>query len=498
MLAVATSSSDSARERPFRWAARRVGRLLVVGLVVGAALPLHADAGASGGWAIVSSPNRSTSRADLLNDVTCPSRTRCWAVGDDGSRALVERWNGTSWSLVSSPKPTDTSRGYNLNAVACAASSDCWAVGQNYAVACGGCPSDQTLIEHWNGTAWSIVASPNPLFGNLFDATCYSSTDCWSVGYTFDTTTGTYPTLIEHWDGTSWATVVSPSESSAQSWLNGVSCASASECWAVGTSPNSSTNTALIDRWNGVAWSAVAPPTAGPDSTLGGVTCVSGANCSAVGEFSTSAVQPSTTQTLVEHWSGSSWSVVNAGDEGSGSNALHDVACTSSTDCSAVGEYDAGGVFSTLTEGWNGHVWSVVPSPNASATTDNVLHAVTCHPAPDCWAVGEVGDRFHTGGPVLQTLVEELVQSPPVFTADTPPGTAGIGTAYSYAFAATGEPVPSFLVASGTLPPGLTLSGPTGVLSGSPTATGQFQFRIRATNGVSPAALTSVLTITVA
>ena len=65
--------------------------------------------------------------------------------------------------------------------------------------------------------------------------TCVSASDCWAVGYYYDGTTSIYQTLIERWDGTSWAIVTSPNTSATQNnYLNGVTCTSASDCWAVG------------------------------------------------------------------------------------------------------------------------------------------------------------------------------------------------------------------------------------------------------------------------
>jgi hypothetical protein len=71
--------------------------------------------------------------------------------------------------------------------------------------------------------------------------------------------------------------------------------------------------------------------------------------------------------------------------------------------------------------------------------------------------------------------------APTAFSAAAPPaGTNGI--AYTYTFVANGSPTPTYTLQSGTLPPGLTLSG-AGVLSGTPTALGTFgPFVVRATN----------------
>ena len=86
----------------------------------------------------------------------------------------------------------------------------------------------------------------------------------------------------------------------------------------------------------------------------------------------------------------------------------------------------------------------------------------------------------------------------PAFTAASPLPDATVGEPYpAYAFKAAGTPAPAFAVASGALPPGLQLDAITGVLSGRPSTIGTFSFVLRASNGVPPSAVTSVLTITV-
>ena len=60
------------------------------------------------GWSIVSSPNPGTSPYNFLSGVTCTSASQCWAVGYyvNGSgfgQTLIEQWDGTSWSVVASP-----------------------------------------------------------------------------------------------------------------------------------------------------------------------------------------------------------------------------------------------------------------------------------------------------------------------------------------------------------------------------------------------------------
>ena len=85
----------------------------------------------------------------------------------------------------------------------------------------------------------------------------------------------------------------------------------------------------------------------------------------------------------------------------------------------------------------------------------------------------------------------------PAFTADTPPTAGTVGTAYSYTYVATGNPAPTFAVATGTLPAGLSLNATTGVLSGTPTTAGPFTFTVSATNGVGSPAVSPSTTITI-
>ena len=84
----------------------------------------------------------------------------------------------------------------------------------------------------------------------------------------------------------------------------------------------------------------------------------------------------------------------------------------------------------------------------------------------------------------------------PALTADTPASALAINAPYSYTFTASGNPAPTFAVASGSLPPGLTLSS-SGVLSGTPTTAGKYTFTVSASNGVGSPAVSPTITMTV-
>src|SRR5215510_5312944 len=125
-----------------------------------------AHAARAADWEVVASPNAGR-QANSLSSVAAVADNDVWAVGWAFNqslfayRTLTEHWNGTRWSVVRSPNATS---GYNLlNGVGVVAANDVWAVGQ---AAIGSTYS--TMIQHWYGTSWSIVSSPNmPGFSNV-------------------------------------------------------------------------------------------------------------------------------------------------------------------------------------------------------------------------------------------------------------------------------------------------------------------------------------------
>src|SRR5439155_11602795 len=113
------------------------------------------------GWTLQTTPNPSGATAGALYGTSCPSSTSCIAVGyavSNGVRmTLAESWNGSSWSIQATPNPTGAKQS-TLFGVACTSATQCIAVG-NYINSAG---AWFTLAESWNGSAWSIQSTPNP------------------------------------------------------------------------------------------------------------------------------------------------------------------------------------------------------------------------------------------------------------------------------------------------------------------------------------------------
>jgi len=98
-----------------------------------------------------------------------------------------------------------------------------------------------------------------------------------------------------------------------------------------------------------------------------------------------------------------------------------------------------------------------------------------------------------TDAPAMAVL-ETFGSTPSISSAAPPAGVSG--SSYTFSFQVTDDPNPIFVVASGSLPPGLSLSS-AGVLSGTPTQGGTSTFTIAATNGVVTLA-TQTVTLTIA
>lgn len=358
-------------------------------------------------WRLVSSPN--VSAYNLTTSIMAISANDLWVVGFSQSGAslltLTEHWNGTQWSVVASP---NVGTSFNLlEGVAGIASNDVWAVG-DYTNG----STYQTLIEHWNGTAWAVVASPNQGSGsnNLYGVAEVAANDVWAVGsYANGSAT---QTLVEHWNGTTWSIVPSLNAGVGNNVLDDVTALAANDVWAVGAAAPQS----LIEHWNGTAWSTVASTNVGGSSnTLHGLTALNANNIWAVGSYSNGG----SLQSLIEHWNGAIWSTVASANGPPGDTDLRGVAAVTDGDIWAVGFTGATSPqWAPYSEHWNGTTWTTQPMPDNTAVAHNSTP----------WDVVAVGpNNLWMAGDDSQTLIEHY--SDPCATGSvTPTGTPGPAT----------------------------------------------------------------------
>ena len=115
-------------------------------------------------------------------------------------------------------------------------------------------------------------------------------------------------------------------------------------------------------------------------------------------------------------------------------------------------------------------------------------------------AAGGPATRFGLvfNSPNSTDQVASVSSASPYFVQATPPTSAAVGAPFpAYTFMAQAWPAPVYSVAVGSIPPGMSLDGNTGVLSGTPTASGSFTFQVEAANSQAPSTQTDPITITV-
>ena len=235
-------------------------------------------------WTIVPSPDLTGFTNNGLTGVSCPSTTFCMTVGTASTPTyapMAASWNGTAWTLQTVPV-TGLGSGPQFNAVSCTSSTVCMGVGNSD----GG---NSSMAEQWNGTAWSVVSTPNPdgqTNVDLLGVSCVGTAWCTAVGYGFGTTA--YQTLVEQWNGSNWSIVASPNAGTANTVSNqlyGIDCFSMTSCSAVGFSSPTAGNDTEALAWNGTTWTiATTPNQSGATSTsLIGVSCVTDWACVGLG-----------------------------------------------------------------------------------------------------------------------------------------------------------------------------------------------------------------------
>jgi hypothetical protein len=190
-------------------------------------------------WSLFPGPKFGKRDRANIFAMTSSSAHDVWAIGNllnlgtGLASPLFEHWNGTAWTAT-----TLESHNQFLFGASADAANDAWAVGFN------GSDSITTSAMHWDGTDWKLVATPNVGEGtNKLNAVlALAPNDAWAVGFSTPVAPPKQAatlTLIEHFDGTSWAVVPSPnvgSNSANQSnRLLGLTGNSANDIWAFGS-----------------------------------------------------------------------------------------------------------------------------------------------------------------------------------------------------------------------------------------------------------------------
>lgn len=278
--------------------------------------------------------------------------------------------------------------------MACTSSDACFAVGSYES----GTGSREPLVEHYDGSGWSVQVAPAPgPDAVLRSVACSGAPWCVAAGASDVADPAHQRALLETWDGRGWSASAVPALPEPSSF-EAAQCDPTGGCRVVGWSSTSGVATPFVDSWDGRRWTLALLPIPGQGANDGGflrsIACPGPRSCLAAGLLSTNDGGDGTA-TLAEAWNGSGWTLLDTpspevltGDM----SALQSIACAAPNSCFAVGFYARGNVFNTapqpLVEAWNGSAWSAVSRASPNSASQGELNAVDC-PAPStCVAAG--------------------------------------------------------------------------------------------------------------
>jgi hypothetical protein len=293
-------------------------------------------------WSEQAAAKKSGTLPTRLYGVDCPSETRCLAVGsyqpsEGGTTLLAEIWNEGKWSVQTTPLPSEAASS-EFVAIGCNNTAECTAVGS---AVIGGVR--KAIAEEWNSPTWTSATIPIPegaTSSQLDGVDCLWSNFCVAVGR-YTTSGGSIKSLVEFWNGTAWSiqSVTDPA-GAAQSTLLDVACSpTPNRCTAVGGWKNSALEQfTLAYRFNGsTTWTLQTTPN--PSGSIASVfqevSCPTETSCSADGSWVSGG--GGSNMTLAEAWNGTSWSIQGTPNpSGAVFSAFFGLSCRSTT-CMGVG-----------------------------------------------------------------------------------------------------------------------------------------------------------------
>jgi sugar lactone lactonase YvrE len=369
---------------------------------------------------------------------SCPSPDECIAVGTYESSETIgtyfrelpmaNTWQNGQWSVKALPIPEGTGKTVAMTGVSCASTSACLAVGYEENTAGKRVP----VAERLNGSeGWSASAISPPegaVEAGFQGVSCASASECMAVGLSVNSTGGLVP-YAALWSGGVWTVQSLNPPEGGNVALEGVSCPAAEYCVAVGYKSEGFELGGVTETWDGKSWSAVAAeaPPGGANFSFMGVSCASSTTCMAVGTYNASKGDAG----LTERWNGSKWSLQAAAETGV-QEELTGVSCPSAQECTAVGDYTPNGRWVPMVQTWNGSAWSVQAlNTDAGGAPASEFHAVSCAGAGTCAAVGISGwsgeGRSRSAG-TLRALAEIRTTKPYVTSIEPTAGRVAGGT----------------------------------------------------------------------
>jgi hypothetical protein len=349
-------------------------------------------------WKIVDNPDLDLTDSSSLNAVAAVSADDVWAAGHYGPRTLVEHWDGNSWRVVDSP--SDSREGQNaLESLFALSADDVWALGRRRP---SPYESGSQLIEHWDGSQWSLL--PNPENEELIAVVAVSPQVTW-VG----------SSGLLNWDGTRWNKVDLPPPGDVSGPRPGGPALSPYDAWKSGSTMLGMHNTMFtLSHWDGQQWNDDAAGSGrgtytGAQQSISGIAAISPDDVWAAGAFAGMGGIGA----YLLHRQGGPWSETALDDPHvTGRDVpqpqFNGITALSANDVWAVGIVWplANGESGTLAAHWDGNSWRVVPTANSPACDCGSLEGVAAVAPDDIWAVGSLGHDTYRG--TDHALIEHL------------------------------------------------------------------------------------------
>jgi hypothetical protein len=166
----------------------------------------------------------------------------------------------SAWTTIPTPDPDREDLDAGLASVVAFSASDAWAAGYSRVRGEGG--KSSPLVLHWDGSSWARVDVPDP-FGNegqLLDIAGAAPDDVWAIGVGNDAL---------HWNGSTWRAVPLADPGTEYWHFQSLSAVAPDDVWAAGNAATGHSSETLIEHWDGVRWRVVDQQSFTPDPKTG-------------------------------------------------------------------------------------------------------------------------------------------------------------------------------------------------------------------------------------
>jgi hypothetical protein len=404
-----------------------MNRILTIATLasLGLLAPASAHADQSGAWSLELVPGNNVRLFDADGDFM----GGVWIAGTTSSqefpfplRNFIAQWTGDGWLETPAPQPSAPAGDHSLEGIAALGPDDAVAVGARDSP---GANFSIPQSMRWDGASWTLLSTPSEIADNgngsgAFVDVARAGDVLWAVG----NMPGLVPGGVEEpllrffateLVGGQWQAHILPlydqiaNQGLARYRSKAVAGVAADDVWVggwvqqVGEGPDGP----MLARWDGSqwTWSDIWPLFNTPVASIDDIAAVASDDVWAVGDETVN----NRTRTVILHWDGSAWSRVPTPDDQSRNASLRTVVARSATEIYAGGlSWEAGGPPEGYLLRYDGQTWSVVPDVELAAGSQFFASAIAG--GDTLWLAG-LSNEFITGLAQRQTLSDSAANA---------------------------------------------------------------------------------------